>query len=440
MANRGKEPKRRLSAGTVFMLALLVLVLGGSALVLLRLSSGASVDLSKLHMSFLDLQPSQPPAEDEPVKAAAGTGEQEGGTAATLPPEKNDNTQAGSGSGSFTLTFAGSVSLSGELRKNSVSQDAKVYDYSDVMMLIAPKIRADACVVFTENLYCDSYKANDTVAPESAAGLLQEAGFTVAACGFSQAYAQGADGIETTLMAFSERSILPVGLRYADDSGLPETAAPGGVRTAFLQYTDTVPAKTRKNMEKDGTSGMIPEADPEQIARDISTARERGASVVIVMLNWGKNGKDPDSRQRELASAIAKAGADLIVGCGSHVPQSAEYLTGSDGKQVLCVWSLGSLLTGDRSNTKHLSGYLLHVTVRSSGGSRAEILNPEYTPVYTWKYRQDSRYYYRVVDASGQAPDGMDNEQMKNRNKAAETVSNVLKGSPLAPGGQTDAP
>ena len=161
---------------------------------------------------------------------------------------------------------------------------------------------------------------------------------------------------------------------------------------------------------------------------------------VIVLLNWGKNGKDPDSRQRELASAIAQAGADLIVGCGRHVPQSAEYLTGSDGKQVLCVWSLGSLLTGDRSNTKHLSGYLLHVTVRSSGGSRAEILNPEYTPVYTWKYRQDSRYYYRVVDASGQAPDGMDNEQMKNRNKAAETVSNVLKGSPLAPGGQTDAP
>ena len=47
--------RRKLSAGTVFMLVLLVVVLAGSALVLVRLSSGARVDLSKLNMNVLDI-------------------------------------------------------------------------------------------------------------------------------------------------------------------------------------------------------------------------------------------------------------------------------------------------------------------------------------------------------------------------------------------------
>ena len=52
--------RRKLSAGTVFMLVLLVVVLAGSALVLGRLSSGAKVDLSKLNMNVLDLSEEQP--------------------------------------------------------------------------------------------------------------------------------------------------------------------------------------------------------------------------------------------------------------------------------------------------------------------------------------------------------------------------------------------
>ena len=184
-------------------------------------------------------------------------------------------------------------------------------------------------------------------------------------------------------------------------------------------------------MMKDGTSGMIPEADLSLISKDISEAREQGAEAVIVLINWGKTGKDPDKKQLELAQGIAEAGADLIVGNGSHVPQTAEYLSGRNNTDVLCVWSLGSLLNGDRSNIKRLSGYLLHVTIRRDGKGGAEIRNPQFTPVYTWKYKQDGRIYYRCVDAGGEIPDGMDSEQQKNMSKAAETVRSVLKDSPL---------
>ena len=435
---RGRNgQRRRLSAGTVFMLVLLLATLAGSALVLGRLSSGSSVDLNKLNANILKIgeTPEPDPSAEETVPAAGEDPKQEN-SAVTPPPAIGEALPAEKKGSTFTLTAAGSIALTGEVRKNSWSQESRVYDYSDVMMLLAPRIRADANVVFTENLFCDDYKVNDTVAPESAANLVRDGGFSYAACGFSQAYSHGKDGIETSLMALSERGITPLGLRYADDTDIPAVRTIGGVKTVFLQYTTGVAAKVRKTMEKDGTGGMIPEADPEMIARDISSARERGAEAVIVLFNWGRIGKDPDNSQKELAAAAAQAGADLIIGNGSHVPQTAEYLTGRDGRAVLCAWSLGSLLSGDRGNVKRMSGYLLHVTIRSNGQGAVDVLNPEYTPVYTWKYKQDGRYYYRCITLDGQEPDGMDSEQIKSMKKAAEVVTATMKNSPLSRRGE----
>ena len=65
------------------------------------------------------------------------------------------------------------------------------------------------------------------------------------------------------------------------------------------------------------------------------------------------------------------------------------------------------------------------------GNLQGEEFVTEYTPVYTWKYRQDSRFYYRCLAADREIPDGMDTEQQKMMKKAAETVRNAMKDSPV---------
>ena len=436
MKDRRKGGRRRMSAGTVFMLGLLAVTLCGSALVLGRLSSGASINLNRKNVDVIELQDDPSRETTEETKATAQTAETARVTAppvydVTPVPQEQEN--------SYTLTIGGSITLSGEVRKNSWNADSKVTDYADVMMLLAPRIDADVNAVFMENILSDKHKANDNTAPASASGLLKEAGFGIAACGFSQSYANGKDGVEETLNTLNDRGIKALGIRYADEESAPLITNAGGIKTAFLQYTATISAKTRKAMVKEETSGMVPEADLTQISADIAAAREQGAEAVIVLMNWGKNGKEPDRTQKELAAGIAQAGADLIVGNGSHIPQAAEYITGKDGSSVLCVWSLGTLLGGDRGNIKHVSGYLLHVTVRSDGKGGALILGPEYTPVYTWKYKQDGRYYYRCIASNGNAPDGMDNDQRKKMNQSAETVQSILKNSPMTIRGQENA-
>ena len=420
-----------MSGGTIFMLVLLVFVAAGSALVLARLSSGASVDLNKLKVNALNLQPGSSGNDTEKEDLPAREKEPQHAAADAVRTTKEEAPVSREDGNSFTLTVAGSFSLSGEVRKNSWNTDSKVVDYADMMMLLKPYVCSDVNCVFAEQIISERNKASDTVAPESAAALLKDAGFGIAACGFAQAYSIGKDGVEDTLSALSRQGISAIGIRSENDPGRPEVKEVKGVKVAFVQYTATIASKTRKSMEKDGTSGMVPEAEPTLVSEEIDAARAQGAEAVIVLVNWGKTGKEPDKTLRQLAEDIALAGADLIIGNGSHVPQNAEYLSGQDGKSVLCVWSLGTLLSGDRSNTKRTSGYLFHVTVKANGRGGADILNPEYTPVYTWKYKQDGRYYYRCIASDGEAPDGMDSEQRKAMAKSAETVQNILNDSPL---------
>ena len=194
--------------------------------------------------------------------------------------------------------------------------------------------------------------------------------------------------------------------------------------------------KEEVKMDKKEESDTVPAAESERIAADITEARNRGAEAVIVLMNWGKVGKTPDKAQKALAQSIADAGADLIIGAGSRVPQAAEYLTVQqpDGneKEILCIWSLGTVLSGDRSNIRRISGYLLHVRIHMTRDGKAAVEQPEYTPLYTWRYRQDGQYYYRCLAANRTPPDGMDNEQIKNMDKAAEAVRSALAGSPLS--------
>ena len=54
-----------------------------------------------------------------------------------------------------------------------------------------------------------------------------------------------------------------------------------------------------------------------------------------------------------------------------------------------------------------------------------------YTPTYIWRYKQDSKYYYRVVASDKEPPDGMSDDQASNKDRAFENVKKKLADSPL---------
>ena len=440
-----KDPgNRKVSLGTRVMLVVTLLVLIGSVMILIRFSSGRSIDLTGTGMNPLNLEesytgpdevpgkPGNTPEPDRDNETADLLHETASGVSA--PPEATPVTAAAERS--FTMTVAGTVAMDGEVRKNSYLSDSRTYDFSDVLSLLKNEIRSDLNAVFLENIISDEEKVSDTVTPSSVARVLKNAGFQVAACGFANAWAKESGGVSSTRTNLRENSISPAGIFESGDRERVSITVVQGIRISILSYTDTVSASTRKKMDKKEESDTVPAAESERIAADITEARNRGAEAVIVLMNWGKVGKTPDKAQKALAQSIADAGADLIIGAGSRVPQAAEYLTVKqpDGneKEILCIWSLGTVLSGDRSNIRRISGYLLHVRIHMTRDGKAAVEQPEYTPLYTWRYRQDGQYYYRCLAANRTPPDGMDNEQIKNMDKAAEAVRSALVGSPLS--------
>lgn len=422
--------KRKISAGTIVMLTLTVLVLIGTGFVLIRLSSGKSVDLSKLQLSALELKEKSGNSGEEVSAGVPETTEKPSSAPESQKPA-GETKAPESIERVFTLTAAGTVSLDGEVRKNSYFSDVKQYDYYDTMMLLKKELTTDLNVVFLENLLTEEGKVNDVTAAASGAAMLKAAGFNAAACGFAKAYDQAETGIQTTRKILTEQGILPVGIYTSTGEEHFRIQEINGIRTVLLQYTDTVAAKTRSSMEQKEVSGLVPDAEAENISMEIAQARAHGAEVVIVLLNWGKSGKAPDSAMRTLAQAVADAGADLIIGNGSRIVSGAEYLTVQDtGRKVLCVWSLGTVLSGNRNNIKWIAGMMLQATIRVENG-KTEIQDIGYIPLYTWKYKQDGRFNYRCLAADGAFPDGMDAEQQKLMTKAAETVQNAMKGSPV---------
>jgi len=443
----GKK-KRGLSVGTVFVLTLMFLVIGGSVWTLTRLSGG-SVNLEALTGNVLSLgKRNEDPSADVVIRTENGgrTGNAAGPSAESADAGGSDSSSSGGNSviptaapsQHVTLSVSGIIAIEDAVRKSAYASDTEKYDFADMMMLMRRQFRNDLNIVFLENILSDEKKVSTVVVPEAAADMLKEAGITAVACGFAKAWEKGAEGAAGTRKALTERGLLPFGIQENGEAAW-RMAESQGMRIALIQYTENMASGTRKSMEKAGLSAAVPQATEEQLAKDIAEARAQGADAVLVLVSWGKVGaKTPTKAQKELATRLAAAGADLIIGAGARIPQTAEMLTVErEGKsrEVLCVYSTGTLLSDSRSSTARLAGYLVRITLRRGTDGNVNVDEMDYTPTYAWRFRQDSKYYYRCLAADEAAPDGMDADQQKAMERVRTYVDELLEGTPLAAAG-----
>ena len=445
--------RRGISIGTVVMLAVTCLVIGGMAAVLPKLSSTEVViDTGKVlqalslgdHMPHLGLSDipisvinrTQTTAAPDPLREEN-----------TLPPAQEQThqptytpqptaapTQTPIPGGRFTATFGGSVIIGTELRQAHYYSESKKYDFSDVLSLLRPELTADLSMVTLENIIYPDGKLSDTVTTDAVLPMLSYAGIDAVALGYRNAGDQGMEGLSGTIQAVQAQGMTALGAYPDADSARVERRMMelGGVKVALLHYSDALSDKGKRTVKEPNDFALAVDAvsdGVDRIASDVALARENGAQAVIVSLNWGYNsGKStPTSKQKEFAQQLADAGVDVIIGSGSRIVQPVEWLTGNrDGAahQTLCVYSLGSLFNGSRTNG-NVASMLLHLEL-SYDGRQLHFEKVSYTPTYIWRFKQDGRYYYRVVASDQPAPDGMDDNQVESMERAMGTTRKYL--------------
>jgi hypothetical protein len=125
----------------------------------------------------------------------------------------------------------------------------------------------------------------------------------------------------------------------------------GGLRIAFLGYSDVRPLGFTAGP---GAAGTAP-AWPELIAADVAFAR-RAADVVVVWFHWGEERQtQPNARQHGLAAAALNAGAAVVLGAHPHVLQPVSR----PSTRRLVAWSLGNFIFPAYSSGTETTGILL---------------------------------------------------------------------------------
>ena len=129
----------------------------------------------------------------------------------------------------------------------------------------------------------------------------------------------------------------------------PAIVKRGGLRVAFLGFSDVRPLGFDAGA---GRPGTVP-AFPEIVRADVRSARRR-ADVVVAYFHWGiERATVPTWRQRDLAETALGAGAAVVLGAHPHVLQPVERR----GRRLV-AWSLGNFVFAAHSPATTRTGIL----------------------------------------------------------------------------------
>lgn len=172
-------------------------------------------------------------------------------------------------------------------------------------------------------------------ASPSAAFHLRRAGFDLLGLANNHALDLGASGLAETASRLQAAGAATVGA--GADRGTARQAVireVGGVRLAFLAF-NAVP----DGRESHDEGWTLADWDSGRVAAAVGAARDR-ADAVIVSVHWGYEYQTRvDPAQRDAASLLLQAGADLVIGHHPHVVQAFEIHEGR------CVaYSLGNFV------------------------------------------------------------------------------------------------
>lgn len=397
-----KRPRRRVSLGSLLMLALSAAVLALCAAFVLVIGG---TDGSARHGRPLPtLQTGEAAAAVSAVSAPPADRQPVSGESTALPPAQPTSAPEVC---SFTLAAAGTVYAPKAIRESAM-EGAEHYEFSPIFEGLGNALTdADLSIVTLETTTAGEAKGYGGYnTPPQILDALRAAGVDLVSLATERALDKGYDGLNITVSELTARGLICAGV-MPESAGRARAIGVNGIQVAVLAATYGISDEGRQHT-RESERGALCLLETQRMVEDIRAARAAGADVVIVLPHWGtKNKTETPSAVRQMAVTLAEAGADIILGTHPNVVQGTERLrvTRSDGLEyetVVC-YSLGSLLTDARA-AENTAGMIAHLTVSYNPASRRVSLGELVcSPVYIARDRKDAKVVYRVVDTDNAA-------------------------------------
>jgi len=200
-----------------------------------------------------------------------------------------------------------------------------------------------------------------------------------------------------------------------------------GVKLGVLSYTACGYNRKSVLIDEDKKNFMLNTYSYDTLKRDVVAARDVGAKFITVFVHWGReHTHEVTDKQRKLASEIANAGVDLIVGSHPHVLQEFDFIPRKKGGQTLVVYSLGNFLadmTKVKANTQ-TAIFTVKLTKTPNGGATLKTFS--YVPCVIEKEAEGDPYV--VVPLTDEYKNCLSPENAKNMQKILSSIDGVLCG------------
>lgn len=230
----------------------------------------------------------------------------------------------------------------GDVHFGRAVAEAMAERQSDPLGAVAPILApADLRVVNLEGPLTTAPRAvwgyDLTGSPDSATPLA-DAGIDIVTVANNHATDHGPAGLVETLDGIREAGILAVGGGTLAEAYAPLVVKVGDLEVAFLAF-NRVFGGAPATSEEAGVAVL-----DDRLTAAVRSARGR-ADLVFVLAHWGVEYVPvAGGHQRAAARALARAGADAVIGHHPHVVQDVEWLPRRGRRPTLVAYSVGNLL------------------------------------------------------------------------------------------------
>jgi len=189
-----------------------------------------------------------------------------------------------------------------------------------------------------------------------------------------------------------------------------------GIKYAFLSYT--IP--TNGLSAPTGKDYYVNVYSRELVKKDVESAREQGAEVVMVAMHWGVEYTHiPNEEQKAEAKYLSDLGVNLVIGAHPHVIQPMEYVG-----DTLVIYSLGNFIAAqkvlgeekqvglmvgtdivvkDGKVTFDNTGFELTYTYSITDFKGYEVIPfSQLSDKYLYNYKTKNTTYRKIVDPKGE--------------------------------------
>jgi hypothetical protein len=260
-----------------------------------------------------------------------------------------------------TLAFGGDVHFEGVLGRRLAADPATALDGSVATLLSGSDLSMTNFESALTEGTCPDPQPKQYVfqAPPSAITAFKAAGITLVTEANNHGEDCGPSGLEQSLAVAQAADYPVIGIgQNATQAFAPYRTTIHGQRIAIIAATQVIDTDLTTAWTATATQPGLASAYQEaELVAAVESARKT-SDTVIVYLHWGTETDDcPNAVQEPLASALVKAGADIVLGTHAHVQLGAGYL-GS----AFVDYGLGNLAFYDTTPPETYSGSLL-VTV-----------------------------------------------------------------------------